>query len=844
MKQWLIDHALANVWCQPFNDERWIIKPGRITPPAGTTYGIMVGGYQVLLPEKGQWFSIFQIGNLEYTKIGFNALRNTWLRLDKLVNHYSTLATIYNELGVTYPLEYTWVRKLPNNNILICVKKVDKQVDFRKEDLYVRFYRGNFRDSGEYNDNYATKVEGRIVRSVTDANYLVNKYHSLINGGYGYPTTYVNGYEVDNLTVNDFTTWDYVELVHDGLVEEVHRVPMANMGSFSSTMDGIKKYLLHLPKQTDTIKFINDIDLSLFKDNIGLYFHQHKAASLRQLTHNDFSIAAPRFSQYINNMDGWNTVDDLTCKVVVRRSAMRRPLVYNSNRILELYRLDDEKIVSCICGRAATLDIWTGDVLEKSPYVWTMSSRYANIDGDMVTDAYGYNAAAYYLTKSPIKTYLADNEPRATLPQAAASGAMVYEYDSNGLLLSYRNWNTGNLTYHAKEPECDMVEVYPLMGGETATVISDKSKMFFDKTKIQRFYVQILASGKGTGEFTDVTGTDAYAIEADGTVTWNIDESRRQPIMVEDVNLSYGFELDASNGKFAFSVGYKTEATDNAVRQPCWFTCESLDVWVNGKILVPKVDYVVRWPQIVICNKGYLESIERDLPWIDVRARGLANELTVPKTGFIVDHLISNNARYDISRDRVSMVGVGGSVFHPDTIEYREDNTAGSDEMVNGRPYVISTPMQPLGEYISKYTPDEVAKAKVIDEKVEDYLSVYYDNTITTDTNPVTNKQRLFSPIMNAVIKDMLSGRLKPIEDSESYYISTGQFDELMAGYVWLLDYDPTRNGANFDYVTVEAHSVDGVVNLTPLQYSIVERINDRYLNNKVATTTTINIKD
>lgn len=842
MENWLVTHAHDNIWCQPANDRRWIVKPERLSMPEGETFGMQVQGYSIRFPEKLKWFHVFQLGGMNHRELGITDLFDSWVRLDRIVSHYGTMITIYNELGRTMPLEYVWLRKQPNGNVIIATEMVESQADFSTDALFIRFYNGAFRYTSDYTEEHHSKVFGQIIRDNAERFSIVEKFNELRQMA-GEPIVYINGYEVDILTTDDIKLWDYVEIVYDGLIESIHYFQMSDLQSFHSTLDGKRKFLLHPPRQLNTIHFINDVDVSVLKGNLGLYFHQNQSESFRQVTHNDYSILVNRFSNYIINMDDWNELDELKIKMVVRRSGMDRPLTFNHNRIHELYKLKDSQIVSAMVGINSNIPEWQASTLEDAAYNRIMAARYSTITNGLCTTAYGYNAASRYVGDTPTKTEHSGGNLVATLPPLLARNCTVYEYDKDGLLLGYYNhYDNVTTEYVCQHSETTMVEAIEGQATKQIEIIHDAKDFTLAKGFNYRFYTNQLKSGVPTDVFEDVTGTDAYTIDTDGKVLWNIDQSRRMPVIWSDRNfLSYGFEEDMYTGHAKFTIDYWLNDDEY---KPLLLEPETLEIWMNGHILVPNIDYFVKWPQVVVCNKTYLEnSPNRHRPWFDIRCRGLAKELRMPKTGFVVNQLISNNAAFDIRDDKVVQIAVGGGIRHRDDVVFREDTAVGVPEMTNGMPYMVNDPTVPLREMVSQNTYTMRDASRDLDGRIESYLTNFIPTPEDIKHNPIPNIYELFSPIMNKVIHDMVNGDLMPEADDQLYYISTRQFDELMKEYMYLLDYEPTLKDVDLRYVAVHPHDGYDIVYLEPIQMTMVERINDRYLNNRVIITQLLRIK-
>jgi hypothetical protein len=844
MENWLVTHALENVWCKPYNDFRWLISPTRITKETGELYGVNSQGYSVRLPKMDTWFHVFHLGKLNHDAIGIEYLFDQWIRIDRLVNHWGVLVKLYNELGRTFPLSYAWLRKQPNGNVLICLEMVTNQADFSHERLFVRFYNSYFTKTESFNSDYASSVTGNVVRSDPVRTDMVNLFQSLQQRA-GEPIAYVNGWEVDVLTKDDIKMWDFVEVVYDGLAESIHYFDIKDLLSFYSDLDGKRKYLLHPPKQLDTIKFINDIEVSVLEGNYGVHYHQHRADSFRQVTHNDYSLDTSRISTYVENSDLFSDSTNMTLKVTVHRSGMDRPIIWEDNRIHELYKLSDNDIVKSMAGMDSHIPEWRASHLEQSAYNRIMASSYQSIDNQIATDCYGYNAIARYSSGSPVYTEVVGGELVAKLSPFHARKCTAFEYNSDGHLLGYYH-HTGKVDayYRCQHQNCHLVETVEGHGGKVLDIIESNEPYVPEHGVNYRVYTNKLLSGTPSFEYEDITDSDKYGKDESGKLIWNLDLTRRLPVIWTDKTfLLYEFDHDIYDGHIKFSIDHWTD--ENNYR-PLKMEPETLEIWLNRRFLVEGVDYHVVWPQVVICNKKYLEGTgdERHNVNIVVRCRGLADKRRIPKTGFVVNGLLSNNSVYDVRDDKPLHISMGGSVCHRGEIMFREDAHVGATDKYNGLPYSVNDPTVPLRGLTVSDTYDIRDKSRDLDGRIEDYLTNKLPTPPDIEHNPSGQWHTLFSPIMNKIIHDMINGHLEPVADDELYYISTRQFDTLMEPYMYLLDYEPALSGIDLRYVHIAPHDNDDVIALTPIKLALVERLNDRYLDNRVNLTKHLRVEE
>ena len=91
------------------------------------------------------------------------------------------------------------MRVLSNGNFILAIERVDKQLTFAREDLYIRFYAGYFKQSPEWTPRHQTFSESAFLRNgemMTDFILHYRDTQSLP----GFTFAFVNGYPVKELT--------------------------------------------------------------------------------------------------------------------------------------------------------------------------------------------------------------------------------------------------------------------------------------------------------------------------------------------------------------------------------------------------------------------------------------------------------------------------------------------------------------------------------------------------------------------------------------------------------------------------------------------------------------------
>lgn len=846
METWLQERALKSVWCNPVLDRRRFIKPCRVSPPEGDICQVRVSEHQVGLPDPALWYTVYQIGALRPESIGFDKYWSGWASAETLLNKYGAIVQVYNEGGRTLPLSLVWMRVLSNGNLILAVEQARNQINFKKEELYIRFYSGYFKQSAGWTPNHKTFSESAVMSSGEQMANFIMRYLDTRNKP-GFTFAYVNGYPVKELTFDNVALWDYVEYVHDGSIKEVYDFAVKDLVPFNSTLDKMRKLILHPPKMRDEINYLNDIELYVFVGGVGRYYTLHKNADVRQLTHRDYAIPADNITKYsVGNPIEWSDTDNMVIRMFIRRSGMTRPLTWEANRIHELYKLNDSGIVQAMSGINAVVPEWKAAHLEQSSYVRLMSSTPAGITRELATKAYGYNSVAKYVADTPSHVVVEGNVRYVQLPDLLKTNSTVYEYDANGYLLGYYQNDQMEVVdrWTCRNPTAELIEVIEGRGTQALDIDFNATDYTIEPGYNHRFYLQTIRGGVPVDEWEDVTGkSEIYGIDEQGKVHWNIDPMRRQPAIWRDSRfIAYEFTEDAYDGTMRFTV--QAFRSDRPGPWIMHFQPEVMDVWINGRPSIHGLDYHIIWPQIILSNKQYLNYAgEYHKPTITIRGRGQAAAIRQPEYGFVVDGLLSNNNRFDVRDDKVVRIVADGALRHRDDVGLREEIGIALKNSRNGAPYCISDPIIPLRTVVEYDTYAMHAAAKVTDANVENYLTGKIPQSPNVIHNPISDKHILFSPVLNKIIHDLINEILIPTEDPELNFIPTEELDAMLEPYRYLLDYDPVHVGVDFNYVEVQPH--DGIVpiHLTELHYSIVERANNLWLEDAVDLTKLIKLQ-
>lgn len=828
-------HATKHLWQNPGADGQFNAKMFRLTPKTGTVSVLSDGDDFIKLPERTKWYHCFTIGSVHPNWGNFDIPVSRWVKAKDMVNHFSCFIRIYTDLGHCFPLEHAWLARKSNGAIIIALPVLDIYPSFTNEDVYIRIYAGLAHITKPIKSKALTVVY-RTIRTTDERPAIIAEYEKLVADNPGEVSVWVNGYYRPNFKLEDMGAWDDIEFYIDNTIIRKEVFNVSDLNSFTSKLDACRKYLLHCPKKTDDWLFSDDVEFYVTSDNFGYYYNGNLSNYIRQLTHADFSVPTARVKQFFLNWDNRDrsessvvTVNDLKIVVMIRDDHLERKLTYNADRVHDLYRLKDEQIIEAMVGVNSHVKEWQASSLENSSVNKLAYARYENITLPLCTEAYGYNAIGRYLSDTPQLLTHDGVRYQTRLPDNLASGCEVYEYDARGVLLGHAKHPNGEV-YFARNDACRLIEAIPSFASEGLDVIDNMEDGLLSSLYDYRFYLRKILGDVPSEEYEEAVEGKDYTIEG-MFITWNVDRARRHPTAVTTKNhIFYTVDVDQSNGRYVIPI----ENLREGKKLPISFKVETVELWMNGRSLVNGIDYVRVDNQAVIRSKVWTSTTGTDQ--ISVRVRGINGEPKEADTGFVVNGKLSDNDRYDVRDDKVVRIVAGGALFAREEVSFGEDNSVGLTNHYDGFPYSVDAPTVPLKDNFDRKEGKQTTyslrdASRDLDNRVENYLSVHLEKPVLNTRQELPHYYHLFSPVLSAMLADIRSGLLVPVEDSITDRISTKQLDEIMTRYNRLLAFDPARNGFDRRFCIVHPHNLYQTIAVKELSYVLLERVNHRYLN-------------
>jgi hypothetical protein len=561
------------------------------------------------------------------------------------------------------------------------------------------------------------------------------------------------------------------------------------------------------------------------------------------LTHRDYSIPTNMVEVLRNELESQLGVEisdssRLSVEMVVRKSDAEKPLVFENQRIFELYKLPYEKRLDAMVGLNSEVGEWWAPNLEVCGYTQLMGTAHRDFDIQTVEEAYGYNGVAKILADTPTKTHLNSGRQRAALPYGLQKNSTFYEYDADGLFLGWKQ-HPNDDDYEAESNSCRLIEGVVGLGGDyTDTVYGQDNLTVPTDGTGYRVYRCYLVQGVPTNNWEDITGSNEYTL-TDGVLSWAIGGNDHWLAVRTDRRfISYDTEVEMNDGLLNFTIMEKIGSDPLAERVPMTIPMAQVDITMNGFSLVRGVDYYIQFPQVFITNRLYLQQpVEEALQRIHVRCRSLPNaDMTldpVEQRGWVLHNMLSGNQKYDLRDDKVWQIIVGGRQIHRDDILFAEDRPSANPlGELNGLPYQIKDLIVPMWNFTERTTEEMRSDSQAIDAAVSAYMTEYFGPMEPTDLAAIPQRYPVVSPFLSHILYLLRnSGIVVPVDRLPT----PQEVLDLCGPYENLLNFDPLSDLQLDDKFTyVIPHMNDGTYELEYQAYRFYQAVVKHYSQNRV----------
>lgn len=838
-QDFLLNDAYQKVWCTPEQDKQIRLQLPRVSPPNGvwTYFNYLWRKIQLPVTGAGVRFHVYQVGQVHPSILGMLSKPNTWISAKELMENESVLMEVYNAKGVIIPRSLCWYIVLGDKNLLVAVRKPSEapvklvDVDLETDDIFMRLYSNAYFNSlrADYPEG-SIRVDSVKADFISDINAMQAKIQNLPSFGGRY--YYVNGRRVDQLDLITAKPGDYIEYVFDASIKREIVFKVSALEEFESVLDNLHKFLLHYPGKSDSIDYQDDIDLYLGTVNpngnrwSGVAVHKNDSRTLRMVTHRDYSVPVIR----INGTQAANPFligKDLDLRMTIRYSGYDRPLIFENNRIAELYKLPVDLVEKAMVGIDSTVSVWEAGALEASAYTQIMRQEQGGVTKQMVQSAYGYNAMSVLLGYTPSIAQAFGANKVIEIPEGLRGCCTIYEYNADGKLLCYASHTTDN-TFVCQDNTTAFAEVIYGIGDTALDAVDSTVTGVLNPLHNYRFYMGKLVAGVTT--WTDVTGDPYYSV-VDNTYRWNTSAAPINRVLSNKRHLAYTFEMAPLAGVFEFDLAM----FKGGVFQKLDIPLGELDFFFNGYSLIEGLDFVVHGSRVIITTKKYFDPM-LEKQSITVRYTGFCNKdmgrTAISDVGFVLHGNLSGNKYFDVRDDKVIRIVCGGVTRLRKDVNFAEDGVGVTiTNSPNGAPYAIRDIVVPMNNYlvsdgeINDKTYEYRAAAMAIDKEISDYLTVFLPEQVVPGPNVIPRRYPVYSPFLSRILDDLRTGVLW--DDKFYEHFGDDWLRQRLAVYDRLLAFDPISTGMEVDdrYVVVHPHPYPDQVSLDMYQWRVMDRI-------------------
>lgn len=834
-------HAYNNVWCTPDQDLQIIFKPARISPINGQWYDFTHMWRKIALPTKADRYHIYQIGGINPELLGLETKINTWMLVPEVMQNKLVMIDTYTGNGFQIPRCLVYYRYTEDFNLIVAIRQPDKSIEgwnWEEDPPFIRLYSNAYFESlrSKSVSQYIGCISRRLVDRTAVQNFLNDVAAMPFTQGLKY--FYVNGRYAPSVSLATIANGDYVDCIYDSSIKRVIDFQVKSLKEFNSKLDSLRKYLLHYQGTANTIDYQDDIDCFVYRSEgnftRGVYLHKNDERTLRMVTHRDYALSVPVLNAAVTSSGIFKPDSVKVLRLHIRHSGYERPLIYENNRIHELYRLKEASLVKAMLGIDSVVPEWRADNLENSAYTALMRARPNTITREMVKAGYGYHAISKLIGDTPVKTQLYSGKTVCKVPVGLWGNSTAYEYDKDGLLLGWY-YHSGGETYVCTNPGAKLVEMIYGRGGDTLDILDEVATGAIDFRNNYRFYFADKEFGISKQNWKPAT--DGMYLTTGTSFSWVQSPLRATRVLSNIRHLAYEFNYVPADGLLRFNVVRKLP---NGQYLKLDMPLGELDIWLNRKKLIEKVDYLVKFPEVVIINTEYLNNGGVGEQNIAIRFKGFCKDdmthYLEEETGFIVHNTVSHNFRYNVRNDHVVSVSVGGSVFHREDVRFAEDGVV-PDALSknNGKPYAVRNAVVPINTYIvdtfdrKDPTYDMLQQAIAADKRIEDYLSVNRPQATVPNVSMIPKRWRVCSPFFTKIITDLRDGILW--EDDFTRHYGSEYVDKVIAPYLPLLETDLCREDGLYDprYVVITPHPFGDYVLMDAYKHKFLRFVYKQY---------------
>lgn len=847
----LVDYVKQRIWQQPQFDGQYQCKLVRISPEIGNVNFFNFMHRYFFLPTKYDFYDVYSLAGFDmgyynyYNHVNRKNPYNSWVNGNDFAQIRGVGLEFYKDDGKLFPRDQVYFLQTYDNIQLVAFKKTDRFHLGVNDPFFMHTYVKSVNVIDD-NENQLSFNYKSIVYNIPNDLVVINNFYNKMLLLPGKTQIFVNGVQYPIIPIaNDLTIGDIIEIAYDPTIYLVERYQYSTLKDYYSELDSLRKVILHPPKADDagddpfTVRYFDDCQFYVENnEGFGVYINRNNIANIRQLTHRDYGVSGLAIEGPTQHNPIFNGDENLYITVYYRLSQLKTILPYEANRIYYLYKLNDGQIVNALTGVNSTVPEWSAVNLEKSNTINIMGKIYCDdFTRDESAIALGYNAMTQVVSNSPIKVKEDDFTGLGfPVDKSFYKNATFYEYDENGLLLSWIA-KENNLNYKPTNTNCKLVQILAGLGNkdDVSYIVGNENVTLVALNSYRVYKAGKDIDGKPIGAWVDITGDNSqYTVDENGVLRYIFPQSQHIGcVLFDDKFLSYDFTLNHQDHSLTFALTHVWQAGGI----PLPFCPAQIQVVMNGHPLIRNVDYVMEYPNFYINNRKFIQQGAQNFT---VYAYGLHDKEddTLPSSeiGFVANGAIGWNHRYNLRQDRVTQLIVGGAMMDVNDVKHMEDFDGNVDipNALNGLPYEVKHILQ-SNRYVHCFDNYYLFnESRQSDERVSNYLTEYALPAYPEYVPNIQEKYTLYSPFLNIITNLLLLGVITlPDLDPDSVY-SNQTIMELTKNYQFYINYDPANLDYDLRYFEIAPYSNFEKLTVTPKYLIFIKQCNTLFFKDKV----------
>lgn len=849
-------YYFQKIWNSIKNENRANIIVKRLIEPVQTNI-IRLRYANIKLPEEGA-FCIYSVPITLITQF-VNLKTSKWINASELLQHTSINMFLYDPSGRTLPSKGIWLYRSKSTRLLIAIRKdvmVSSTTTGYKSTLFLTLYT-------DVNRHTPLQIYSELITS--DNVDATNKYLSDVISTYSKSDMiFINGWSYEK-NVPTLVPGDTFEHRRDLDINIQYNSDVDNNqnGYYSDMYEGNRE-IIHTPKSEnpDNIVYTHNSISFFVRDDSGkgVYYHRVKPRTVRNITHNDYSLDRTVIEDFKNSL----SASQVHIDVRIRQGLYPTSLQHDIHEIKEMYNDTDENIILHLHGwKDRSLDFWKASEVEKSAYIDMMfNMKFTENDHILqYIKGLGYYEVMSTLSKNTITAYYPGGDFFLYKPYILMNKNVDVLIFHKGKKIPRDQYGLINETYHVQiyfrvplveslqnelltywvvENNTNYRRVMSPTLTDNVFKIDDKDGYLYElndyKTPVttyQQCYGNVYTRG------FNPKNRSLYNIYEDNSVPYiqfnSLQCNRNYMTIAHNNAQALYFDIQSlivAEKAIILSLSTLVSLNGIEVQAPLMATYTS-KVFLNNNWLVEGVDYVINIlydddglvldQQLLLTNKNFLNLDEKLSLGNRVEVYVSSDQTLGVEVGYSDNGFLKKSNLPCVLYEKISFLFVEGSLktdFFSSSAYFRLPESSSTGEVFNS--FIVHNTS--IKDQLSQYN-----EYMDIENRRQLLIKQYYRRTFpeTPNIRLISDQHEVYSPFFMRLIDDVRNSKFQLVDEPNNVL-----FLKQFSPYQHILDNDPTlhrNNNIDRSLVAVSA-SYAHLSGMSPDDTRIIKRLIDLIL--------------